>query len=269
VSRNFTTLSAVRRIGARRWILRADVGYGDDRYRAAQYVRGPFGGDLYRANHGVDEGSYVRSATVVEWHPDLNAESLKPGLGARVAYERGDGTLSWQRTEARLSGRRPLGPFMLLARGDVGMVTGSRIPSQQLFELGKYQNLPSYEDKQFAGSRAAALRASLQYTSKFLRNPIRVGQFWLPAIAPGLSVGAQSGWADAPTNAARASVDRLTVIDPTLLALWAPVATPTGRVRASVTAGFRFFGNALFVGATRPVDQSAKWRTLIGLGQQW
>ncbi|AMW03701.1 hypothetical protein GEMMAAP_00270 [Gemmatimonas phototrophica] len=269
VSRNFTALSAVRRIGARRWILRADVGYGDDRYRAAQYVRGPFGGDLYRANHGVDEGSYMRSAAVVEWHPDLNAESLKPGLGARVAYERGDGTLSWQRTEARLSGRRPVGPFMLLARGDVGMVTGSRIPSQQLFELGKYQNLPSYEDKQFAGSRAAALRASLQYTSKFLRNPIRVGQFWLPAVAPGLSVGAQSGWADAPTNAARASVDRLTVIDPTLLALWAPVATPTGRVRASVTAGFRFFGNALFVGATRPVDQSAKWRTLVGLGQQW
>jgi hypothetical protein len=269
VSRNFASLSAVRRIGARRWILRGDVGYGDDRYSPSQYIRGPFGGDVYRANHGVDEGSYVRSAVVVEWNPDLNAESLKPGLGGRFMYERGDGTLSWQRTEARLSGRRPLGPFMLLARGDVGMVTGSRIPSQQLFELGKYQNLPSYEDKQFAGSRAAALRASLQYTSKFLRNPIRVGQFWLPAVAPGLSVGAQSGWADAPTNAARASVDRLSVFDPTLLASYAPVATPTGRVRASVTAGFRFFGNALFVGATRPVDQSAKWRTLIGLGQQW
>lgn len=271
VSRNFATLSAVRRIGYRHWILRGDVGYGDDRYRPSAYLRGPFGGDIYRANHGVDEGSYVRSAAVVEFNPDLNAESLKPGLGARMSYERGDGTLSWQRAEARLTGRRPVGPFMLLARGDAGIVTGSRIPSQQLFELGKYQNLPSYEDKQFAGSRAAAVRASMQYTSPFLRQPIRVGQRWfLPAIAPGLSVGVQSGWADTPTDAARESVLRLDPgYDPRVLALRAPVATPTGRIRASVTAGLRFFGNGLFVGATRPVDQAARWRTLVGLGQTW
>ncbi|WP_353265540.1 hypothetical protein [Gemmatimonas sp.] len=271
VSRNFATLSAVQRIGRRQFILRGDVGYGDDRWRPSQYLRGPFGGNAFRANHGVTEGSYLRSAAVVEWNPDLNAEALRPGIGGRFSYERGDGTLSWQRTEARLTGRRPIGPFVILARGDVGMVTGSRIPSQQLFELGRLQNLPSYEDKQFAGSRAAAVRASVQYTTPFLRQPIRVGQRWfLPAIAPGFSVGVQSGWADAPTAAAREAVLRLDAgYDPRSLALRTPVATPTERVRASMTAGFRFFGNALFVGATRPVDQAARWRTLVGLGQTW
>jgi hypothetical protein len=219
----------------------------------------------------VDEGSYLRTAALVEWHPDLAAESLTPGLGVRLSLERGDGTLSWQRAELRVSGRRPVGPFVLLGRGDVGMVTGTRVPSQQLFELGKYQNLPAYDDKAFAGTRAAAVRASLQYTSPFLRNPLRLGErLWLPAIAPGLSVGVQSGWADAPTPAARESVNRLTPgYDPQRLAQWVPAAVPTGRVRASVTAGFRFFGNGLFLGATRPVDQAARWTGLVGFGQVW
>jgi hypothetical protein len=270
VSRNTTALGVVRRLGARAAIVRAEVGYGDDRWRPSQYVRGPFGGDAYRENRGVAEGSYLRTAALLEWHPDLAAEFTKPGVGARLSYERGDGTLSWQRVEARLSGRKPLGPIVALARGDVGLVTGARIPSQQLFELGRFQNLPGYDDKEFAGSRAAAVRASLQYTTPFLRNPIRVGRnLLLPAIAPGLSVGVQSGWTDAPSPAARAAIDGLAMTDPTMLAQWAPVSRPTERIRASVTAGFRFFGNGLFLGATRQVDQAAPWKALLGFGQQW
>lgn len=270
VARTGATVAAVRQFGNRAAIVRTEVGVGDDRYRPSQYVRGPFGGAEFRENRGVDEGSYVRSAALIEWRPDNSAEFIKPGVSGRFSYERGDGTLSWQRVEARLTGRKPLGPFVALARGDVGMVTGARIPAQQLFEIGRFQNLPGYADKEFAGSRAAVLRASLQYTSPFLRNPIRLGrQFWLPAIAPGLSVGVQSGWADAPTNAARAAIDRLAVGDPNALALWAPVSRPTDRVRASVTAGFRFFGNALFLGGTRPVDQAAPWKALVGFGQPW
>jgi hypothetical protein len=57
--------------------------------------------------------------------------------------------------------------------------------------------------------------------------------------------------------------------DPNLLAFWVPASVPTGRVRASVTAGMRFFGNALFVGMTRPVDQAAPWKGLVGFGQVW
>jgi hypothetical protein len=271
VSRNFGALGVVRRVGDRRWLLRADVGYADDRYRPSQYVRGPFGGEPFRENRGVAEGGYVRSSSTIEWHPDRAAEFVKPGLGARLYYERGDGTLAYQRAEVRLTGRQPVGPFVFAARGDVGIVTGSRIPPQQLFELGRYQNLPGYEDKEFAGSRAAVLRASAIYTTKYLRNPIRVGRnLWLPAIAPGFSVGVQSGWTDAPSGAARnAMIGLIPGYHPDPLALWAPVSVTTGRVRASVTAGMRFFGNALFMGMTRPVDQAAPWKGLVGFGQVW
>jgi hypothetical protein len=92
---------------------------------------------------------------------------------------------------------------------------------------------------------------------------------FLPAIAPGLSVGVQSGWADAPSDAARAAIAGLAVVNPNAFAVYVPVAVPTGRVRASLTAGMRFFGNGLFVGATRPVDQAAPWKALVGFGQAW
>lgn len=270
VSRSSATLGVVRTIGARRAIIRTEVGVGDDRYRPSQYVRSPIGGDPYRPNRGVDAGSYVRSALLVEWHPDVAAEFIAPGIGARFSYERGDGTLSWQRVEARVSGRRPIGPFVAVGRADVGQVSGARIPAQQLFELGRYQNLPGYEDKEFAGSRAAVARAGLLYTSPFFRSPIRLGRrLWFPALAPGLSVGVQSGWSDAPTAAAMSAIDRLAITDPTLLAAWAPVSRPTERIRASVTAGARFFGGGIFVGGTRPVDHAAPWKLLVSFGQAW
>jgi hypothetical protein len=216
------------------------------------------GGEAYRENRRLDQGRYLRTAALIEWHPDFSAEFAKPGIGARLSYERGDGTLQWQRAEVRATARKPLGPFVALARGDVGAVFGSRIPPQQLFELGKFQNLPGYDDKEFAGARAAVLRASLQYTSPYFRQPIRAGRFFLPALAPGLSVGVQSGWADAVTDAARTSIERLGApIDSLRLASWAPVARPTDGIRASLTAGLRLFSGGVFVGATRKVDQAA------------
>jgi hypothetical protein len=270
VDRRSATIAAVRTTGARRVLTRVEFGVADDRYRPASYRRSPLGGEAYRENRRVDHGSYLRSAALVEWHPDFSAEFAKPGVGARLSYERGDGTLQWQRAEVRATARKPFGPFLALARGDVGAVFGSRIPPQQLFELGKFQNLPGYEDKEFAGSRAAVLRASLQYTSPYFRQPIRAGRFFLPALAPGLSVGVQSGWADAVTDAARSSIERLgEPIDSTLLASWAPVARPTDGIRASLTAGLRFFSGGVFVGATRQVDQAAPWKALITFGQQW
>jgi len=270
VDRRSATVAAVRTLGARRLLSRVEFGVADDRYRPATYVRSPLGGAAYRENRRVDEGSYLRSAALIEWHPDFSAEFAKPGVGARLSYERGDGALAWQRAEARFTARQPFGPFVALARGDVGTVFGSRIPPQQLFELGRFQNLPGYEDKEFAGSRAAVLRATLQYTSAFYRQPIRAGRFFLPALAPGLSVGVQSGWADAPTDAARTSITRLgPPIDNTRLEFRPPVARPTDGIRASVTAGLRLFSGGMFLGATRKVDQAAPWKALITLGQQW
>ncbi|MEQ1692505.1 MAG: hypothetical protein ABMA00_14545 [Gemmatimonas sp.] len=269
VDRRSATLAMVKTTAKRGLLLRTEVGVADDRHVLATYVRSPFGGDAYRPNRGVDAGSYVRSAAMLEWHPDVSAEFVKPGASARLSYERGDGTLAFQRVEARVVGRLPFGPFVAIGRGDIGTVLGDRPPSQQLFELGEQQNLPGYLDKEFAGTRAAVLRGTLQYTSPFLRQPIRVRRFFFPSIAPGLSVGVQSGWTEAPNSAARAAIDRLAVIDPTLLALWAPVSRPSDGIRASVTAGLRFFSGGAFVGMTRPVDQAAPWKLLVTFGQQW
>ncbi len=270
VSRSSATLAVIRNVGSRSAIIRGALGVADDRYRPSAYVRSPLGGDRYRPNRGVDAGGYVRSALLVEWHPDAAAEFVAPGVGARVSYERGDGTLSWQRMEARVSGRRPIGPIVAVGRADVGQVWGNRIPAQQLFELGRYQNLPGYEDKEFAGSRAAVLRAGLLYTSPLWQAPIRMTRrIWLPSPSPGLSIGLQSGWTDTPTAAGRAATDRLAFTRPGSVDAPDPVSRPTGRILASVTAGVRFFGGGVFVGGTRAVDHAVPWKILISFGQSW
>ncbi|MCC6241995.1 MAG: hypothetical protein IT353_04100 [Gemmatimonadaceae bacterium] len=269
VDRRSATVAAVRTFGARRALVRAEFGIADDRYSAARYVRSPFGGDAFRPNRGVDEGSYRRSAALIEWNPDVSPEFVKPGVSSRVLYERGDGTLAFQRIEVRVTGRQNFGPFVALARGDAGTLLGDRPPAQQLFELGERQNLPGYADKEFAGTRAAVLRGSLQYLSPFLRQPLRLGRMFLPAIAPGLSVGIQSGWTEAPNAAALAAIDRLAIVDPRALASYAPVSRPSDGIRASVTAGLRLFSGGAFVGATRQVDQAAPWKFLVAFGQQY
>lgn len=268
VDRRSATLAGVRRFGARNLALRVELGIADDRYRPATYVRSPFGGDAFRPNRGVDQGGYLRSAALLEWHPDVNAEFIRPGVGARLSYERGNGTLSFQRIEARIVARRPLGPFVAVARGDVGTVLGDRPPAQQLFELGNQQNLPGYADKEFAGTRAAVLRGTLLYNAPNLQQPIRFRRFFLPAIAPGASVGVQGGWTELPNAGARAAASRLGLQQGVNGAL-VPVSRPTDGARASVSAGLRFFGGGMFVGATRPIDHADKWRGLLTFAQQW
>ena len=274
VSRSSAVIGWTRQVGTsverRRALWRIESGVADDRYAAQRVTRGLLRDTLFRENRGVDEGRYLKTLLLAEWHPDRAPEFVTPGWSARAMIERGDGHLTYTRTEARVTMRQERGPFTMLARADAGVVTGARIPPQQLFELGRFQNLPGYGDKVFAGSRSAVARASLQYTGPWFRRPIRLTQrLWLPAPAPGLSLGVQSGWADAPTSAARDAMRRLDTRPPNPLALYAPLVSTTGRVRATVTAGVRLFGNGLFLGASRAVDQVAPWRALVGFGQIW
>ena len=276
VDRRLLTAGVVRVVGPRTWVVRGEVGVADDRYRGATYARSPLGGSAYRANRGVDAGGYLRTALLAEWHPDVSVEGVRPGVGSRLSYERGDGTLNWQRIEGRVVVRRLLGPLLATVRADAGVVLGDRPPPQQLFELGTPQNLTGYKDKEFAGSRAAMLRGSVQYPLKLWQQPIRWQRLLFPAVAPTVSVGVQAGWADAATAGARASMGRL-VTPPVVMGLpvlavvpvFAPGVRETGGVRGAVSAGVRFFGGGVFVGASRPVDHGAPWRALVVVGQAW
>lgn len=267
VDRRFATVGVARALFSRQAVLRVDFGVDDVRYAPTRLRKGLFGDSLFKPNRGVDEGGYRKATASFEWHPNVNAEAATPGYSARAYYERGDGALAYQRAELRVVGRRFMGPFTWTVRGDAGEVFGAHIPSQQLFELGKGQNLPGYANKEFAGSRAAVLRTGVMYTSPFLRQPMRFGRrLWLPGIAPGVSAGLQNGWADAPTSAARESILRLGTL-PDSNGVAVPVSRVTGGIRSTVSVGVRFFSGTVFAGWARAIDRPDKWRWMLSLNR--
>lgn len=280
--------------GARSLVVRAEAGVADDRGDSNNVRRAPAGGFRYRPNRDVDAGRYVRTALTVEWHPDVAAEFVRPGAGARLYAERGDGWgalggagLGYTRVEGRLTGRRELyagagagalgrSTLTLAARADAGAVVGGGAagpPPQQLFELGSAQGLFGYGYKAFAGDRAAAGRTLLLFTGPYLRAPFRVWRLALPAPAPGLAAGAQLGRVDASGAAARASVARLGFrTDTGAVGARRPLASrPSDGWRAGVTGGLTLFGGGVFVGAARAVDGRADaprgWRGFVSFAQ--
>lgn len=321
VDRRFATLTALRAGalpgplaalggGARGALLRLELGLVGDRAVATNVRSGVFGllaspgrnwpvpprgtpGRAFRPNRGSDDGDYVHTALTLDLRPDVAAEFVRPGVGVRLRYERGDAAglargLAWQRAEARVMARRtvplPVGgalagtQLVLVARGDVGALWGRDRPPQQLFELGSEQNLPGYGYKEFAGDRAAVGRGFALLQSPWWRAPIRLrvrrgAGVVLPGVAPGLSVGVQSGAASASDAVARAAILRLGLRpDPAnggALAL--PAARPSDGVRTTINVGARFFGGAVFVGAARPVDgktdRPGGWRAVLTLNQ--
>lgn len=267
VDRKSVSVGVTRAFMNRQLVLRLDQGYADDRYAPTRLKHGIFGDSLFKPNRGVDEGGHRKATMSLEWHPNVNAEAAMPGYSARFYVENGAGSLNYTRTEVRVISRKMIGPLMWTLRGDAGQVAGSRIPPQQLFELGRGQNLPGYENKEFAGSRAAVLRTGIMYTSRFLNQPIRFGQrLWLPGLAPGLSVGLQNGWADAPTTAGRASILRLGTL-PDSNGVQIPVSRVTGRVRTTASAGVRFFAGTIFAGWARAIDRKDDWRFMLSLSR--
>ena len=271
VDRRAATMTVGHAFSGRRGVLlRLDGGVGHDGGARVHARRGLFVGDSgFRPNRGVDDGSYLRVAATLEYHPDVNAELMRPGFGALTSYERGSGELDWQRIEVRLLGRRSWGPLISAVRADGGMLISDRPPSQQLFEIGATQNLPGYDYKEFAGDRAVVVRVLGMYMTPYFNAPIRLGRWVLPSISPAPSAGAQAGWAEASGPAARASIARLGVRPPSFPGGPAqPVSRPIDGIRASVNVGVRFFGGALFIGAARPVERAGAWRALLAFAQQ-
>ena len=262
VDRYSAGVAVTRLIAGNSARVRFESGWAEDRNTIASLTRGPIVSTHFLPNRNVDAGSYVRTAVTVEWHPDAAAEFMRPGTGAALSYLRGDGELKFQRVELRLSARQNKGRWTFASRFDAGALVGNRLP-QQLFELGRTQNLAGYGYKEFAGDQAAVLRGMAMYRLNLLNAPIRLTtRLWLPSLSPALFVSAQTGWTGASDVAARTAIQRLgATVD------GSPISGVTGNARASVNAGFRLFGGALGIGLARPIDRAGPWKMQIDLGQ--
>ena len=229
----------------------------------------------FRENRGVLAGRYTRAIVQLELDPDMSAEGLRPGVGLLLHAEQAAGDLDYTRLEARLTGRRSwsngIGTSTLALRGDAGAVLvrdGDTPPPQQLFELGGMGGaLAGYEYKEFAGDRATLGRVLMMHTFPPLRRPMRLTRsFALPGLAPGVSVGWQSGWASVgDRGGAQASLLALT---PYGSAPGTQLSRPTNGVRSSLDLRLRFFGGNASVGIARPVERDGKWRFVAGLAQE-
>ncbi|MBC7898343.1 MAG: hypothetical protein H7066_23175 [Cytophagaceae bacterium] len=258
VDRRFAAVSVVRTLDHARSVVRVETGPAHDAYVPRSLRRGVFPADsLFRENRGVREGSYWRSVASLEWHPDVNAEFMRTGVGGQVTAEQGSGALDYTRIDGRLSARKNRGPLTVAARLDGGIVFGDEPPPQQLFELGSTQGLQGYDYKAFVGNRAAVGRTLAMLRLPVWQAPVRVGRWFLPGVSPALAVGAQAAWSELRgAGATRANVE-----------LWDPVRPTTDGVRSSVTLGVRAFGGALGLGLARPLDRRGSWKLRVDFGQ--
>ena len=232
-------------------------------------------------NRVVDPGRYARVVATMEWNPDVQADITRERYGGSIRYELGTGDLDYQRTEASLITRYDAGHVVLIGRMYGGMLTGTP-PTQQLFEIGGTNNLPGYDYKAFAGDRAWIARGTAQYALPYLRSPFPfIAGFVMPAIAPELNVGIQTGMAWASNDEARAAVRRLgdrvdevtgePIIDPDT-GEPVPVSVPTDKLRATASVGVRVLSGAVYIGFALPIDATRDTRRnlrfVFGFGRQ-
>jgi hypothetical protein len=251
-----------------------ETGFGADRPEITRLNRSMLGVGRFRLNRASADGNYGRGSITMELHPDVTGTFLEPGLGLISSYEIARGQLKWQRAEATLALRHNVSDFVVAGRAQGGVVIGSSLPPQTLFELGGENALPGYGYKQFAGDHAATAGVLLGYTFRVLRRPWRlVRTLVLPGVSPGIAVGIQGGWAEASTAAARAAIrnlDPLVSADCELLkGCPDPLSTPTNGIRATLDARLTLFGGLVGLGVARPVDRAAPWRFAFRFGQDY
>jgi len=245
--------------------VRFDAGFVEDRQAVTNYTGWPMG-ELVRDNRGITEGNYARTGATFEWRPRINGEFLRPGVGARLRYERGDGdVIQYERVELLGGARNSLGPLAFAVRLDAGATISDAPPPQQLFELGQAQGLRGYNVNQFAGDRAVLVRSLAMYSLPLWRAPIRLNNvFMLPAPSPAVAVSFHSGWTEASSDAARLAIEaRGQVCSPTCEF----VASASDGWKSAVVVGLRFFGGVVSLGAAKPLDGRG-WRGVFQVGGQ-
>jgi len=259
---------------------RLEVGVASDAATRQNRTKGMFFGP-FRPNRVVDPGKYVRTIAELEWNPDVQADLTRERFGGAVRSELGRGDLDYNRTEALVVARHDVGPVLLIGRFYGGASFGTT-PTQQLFEIGSTQNLPGYDYKAFAGDRAWIARATAQYGLHVLRSPFPfVAGFVIPAIAPELNVGLQTGMAWASNDEVKTTIRRLgdkvdestgeVLIDPET-GQPVPASVPTEKLRATASAGFRLLSGAVYAGVALPIDATRdtrrNLRLVFGFGKQ-
>jgi hypothetical protein len=278
VDRRSVTVGA-ERVGGEgsTWSLRVGAGLGVDRQAPARLTRGILAPDSsFRPNRGVAPGSYGRTAITIESNSGMATDVVRDGIGARLRYERGDGTLDWQRAELRVDVRQRRGARSQALRIDAGMMrSGAPLP-QQLFEVGAREGLRGYEYKAFAGDEVVLLRWRGMQDLPVLRAPLRLfGCPCLSALAPAFAIGLQTASVRMATDNARRGV---AMLGSTADVVGAPPLAPgTGTAvsratdgwRTSVEIGLRFFGGSVGVGFARPLDRAAAWRPTLSLGREF
>lgn len=263
-----TAVALLSRAANRANVARAtlQLGVGQDRAVAAHIDHGLVSqGERFRPNRGALDGSYAIGTAELELYPAVTGDFVSPGIGARAHYEIGRGQLDWERAEIALGARHYVGDFSFGAHVDAGVVHGSPLPPQQLFELGGTDVLPGYDYKQFAGDEAALFRGFASYRFGFFKRPFRVWESFLaPGLDPGVQASIQGGWARASSVAALESIRQLGVDKD-----GNPLSVPTGGIRSTAGFGLSFFSDLFHVGLARPLDHPAPWRLVAGFGTQF
>ena len=249
--------------------MRLEIGPGSDRAVKQNISQGLYvaRGEGFRPNRGIRPGDYFRTVASIEINPQVSGLFVDRGVGLSARYDRADGNLRWQRLELRAAARREVGPFQVYARGDAGTLLGTPAP-QVMFELGGDPGLSGYDYKEFAGDRAALIRAVVGYTFPILRAPIRLpGALVLPGLAPGIAAGIHGGWTEISNEAAQEALLELGSTTDSVSGLPVAVSRPTDGMRASAEVLATFFSGALAIGVTRPIDQAGKWKFTARIGQ--
>jgi len=250
----------------RNGIIRADFGVVKDQATPQELTHGPVG-QTYYPNPLVDEGTYFRSRLSVIWREDVSSHFARPGIGAQLYLENGQGDFHYSSVNARLVGRANAAGLLFSFVGYGGAVTApTAIPTQQLFLIGGDFTLPGYDFDQFGGSRALLLTGQIGYVLPFLKRPIPVGKkLALPAINPNINLISYVGWTGA-SSIGQATLDQLgTRINSDGQVV--PYSVTTDGARGSIQLKLGLFGNFLGFGVARTLDADGNWAFVFSMSQ--
>ncbi len=252
VDRRFAAFGITRELGtSHSSAMRLEVGYGTDNGFSNELTHGLIAG-AFRPNQPVDAGSYTRSGVSLEVGRNVLNSPISSGLGYTLSYQRGDGTLNWQKTELQSLAQKMVGRFVFATRVDAAYVAGSNIPSQQVIEIGGVEGLPGYSYKQFAGNEAVIARSTVVWLLPYFAAPIHIGSIVIPGVSPQPQIGLFTG-ITAATPEAQPVLNRLGYVT-------------TDGWRSTLDLRMRFFGGTFSVGAARAIDHNGGWMLVIGVG---